>query len=93
MSANVHILSEDPRDLLWEPINLRAEILPPMYGGTNTSYDFIPRLRGWELEEEETEFSEMGSSCVTMEEWMIAVIIKRWEKTTTPLMMDEDEED
>jgi hypothetical protein len=33
-----------------------------MYGGTNTSYDFITRLRGWELEEEETEFSEMGSS-------------------------------
>jgi hypothetical protein len=33
-----------------------------MYGGTNTSYDFIPRLRGWELEEEETECSEMGSS-------------------------------
>ena len=63
MSANVHILSEDPRDLLREPINLRAEILPPMYGGTNTSYDFISRLRGWELEEEETEFSEMGSSC------------------------------
>ncbi|CAL6306916.1 unnamed protein product [Bathycoccus prasinos] len=63
MSANVHILTQDPRDLLREPINLRAEILPPMYGGTNTSYDFIPRLRGWELEEEETEFSEMGSSC------------------------------
>lgn len=62
MSANVHILTQDPRDLLKEPINLRAEILPPMYGGTNTSYDFIPRLRGWELEEEETEFSEMGSS-------------------------------
>ena len=62
MSANVHILTQDPRDLLREPINLRAEILPPMYGGTNTSYDFIPRLRGWELEEEETEFSEMGSS-------------------------------
>ena len=62
MSANVHILTQDPRDLLREPINLRAEILPPMYGGTNTSYDFIPRLRGWELEEEETECSEMGSS-------------------------------
>ena len=62
MSANVHILTQDPRDLLREPINLRAEILPPMYGGTNTSYDFITRLRGWELEEEETEFSEMGSS-------------------------------
>ena len=52
MSANVHILTQDPRDLLREPINLIAEILPPMYGGTNTSYDFIPRLRGWELEEE-----------------------------------------
>ena len=62
MSANVHILTQDPRDLLREPINLRAEILPPMYGGTNTSYDFIARLRGWELEEEEMEFSEMGSS-------------------------------
>ena len=63
MASRVHILTQDPRDLLRQPINLRPEILPPMYGGTNRSYDFMSRLRGWRLEEEERACSDMGGSC------------------------------
>ena len=62
MAENVHILTQDPKDLLREPLNLRPEILPPMYGGTNTSFDFAARVRGWQLEEEETECHDMGST-------------------------------
>ena len=63
MASHVHILTQDPRDLLRHPINLRPEILPPMYGGTNRSYDFMSRLTGWRLEEEEMACSGMGGSC------------------------------
>ena len=64
MARHFLILSQDPKDLLKDPVFCRPEILPPLYGGTNTNYSWPMRVRGWTLEEEELEFSsEMGSSC------------------------------
>lgn len=64
MARHFLILSQDPKDLLKDPVSCRPEILPPLYGGTNTNYSWPMRVRGWTLEEEELEFSsEMGSSC------------------------------
>ena len=51
-AKRVLILSQDPRDLLLEPLSFRAEILPPVLGGNNNSYSFSNRVRSWRLEEE-----------------------------------------
>jgi len=62
MCNRFHVLSQDPRDLMHMPLNLRPEILPSMLGGNNNSYNFLNRLRAWRLEEQENEYSN-GSSC------------------------------
>ena len=62
MAENVHILTQDPKDLLREPLNLRPEILLPA-GGIQHEFRFSQgRVRGWQLEEEETECHDMGST-------------------------------
>lgn len=55
MAQRVHILTQDPRDLLREPFLLRKEILPPSLGGNNVSHNFLNRIHAWRLEEEEHE--------------------------------------